>query len=197
MSPHVSSCSPAVPGASRSPQCHGAGSGCQRCQRPWQGAELGRMGISHQPVSLGGSGTPHIPVLSHPSATCTHRAAKGGLQVALMSLHAPLCPCHHPRLFPAPGKGSAWGTPPGMGWGCSPGPGERGRGRRELGAPGKQEPAVDAAHGPCTPSWACRGGHHCVSQLQGGVGSSATPLCPPNPAAPFTPELPSPQFFSA
>lgn len=60
------------------------------------------------------------------------------------------CPCLHPRvpattpgfflpqLLFLPGWGSAWVTPRGMGWGCSPGPGERGRGRREFGAPREQ-----------------------------------------------------------
>lgn len=57
--------------------------------------------------------------------------------------------------------------------------------------PESKAPAVHAAHKPHTPSWACGGGHRCASWLQGGVCSSAAPRCPPNPAVPFNPKLPS------
>lgn len=111
-----------------------------------------------------GPGTLHVPMLSHPSTTCTcsHRAAKQGLWMAPMSLPAPWCPCHYSTLFPAlalllPGPRLSLGDPAGDGsiWGCSPGPGEQGRGRRELGAPGDQALTGDAARGPCTLFWAC------------------------------------------
>lgn len=74
------------------------------------------------------------------------------------------CPCLHPVvpattpgsilpwLFFLLGQGSAWGTPLGMGWGCSPGPGKQGRGKRELGDSGEQALAVDSSHGPHTPT---------------------------------------------
>ena len=55
----------------------------------------------------GDSGTPCIPVLSHPSttSTSTHGVAKRELWVASMSLPAPWCPCLHPGV-PATTLGS-------------------------------------------------------------------------------------------
>lgn len=74
------------------------------------------------------------------------------------------CPCLHPVvpattpgfilpwLFFLLGQGSAWGTPLGVGWGCSPGPGEQGRSKRELGDPGEQSLGMDSSHGSHTPT---------------------------------------------
>lgn len=97
-----------------------------------------------------GPGTPRIPVLSHPSATCTctHRAARRGLQMAPMSLPAPSCPCYYPRLFPAPaplppGLGLSLGDPSGDGLGVLTGARGAGQGQEGIWCPQR------ARHRPC------------------------------------------------
>lgn len=186
MSPPVSSCTPAVPRALQSPRCHGAGGSCQRCQRPWRGAALGCTEISHQSVIPGGQWHPAHP-RAVPSLRHLHLHPQGSKARAAGGTHVPACTLVSlppPQALSCPGCSSSWAGA-GMGWGCSP---EQGRGRRELGAPGEQAPAVDAAHGPHTPSRACRGGHCCASQLQGVFAAWLPPfalqilLCPSLPS---------------
>lgn len=102
MSPPVSVWTVAVARASQSPRCHRAGSGCQQCSGHGEVLHSAAQGYLTGLPCRGSSGTPHIPLLSCPSATCTHRAAKQELQVAPMSLHALWCPCRYYRLFPDP-----------------------------------------------------------------------------------------------
>ena len=121
MSPPVSGCSMAVPGASRSPRCHRARSSCQRCQRPWRGTALGCTGIFCQSVIPRGQWPWHptrpraVPSLHHLHPQGSKVRASGGTRVpacTLVSLPLPqalFCPGSSSSRAGAQPGGPLWG----------------------------------------------------------------------------------------
>lgn len=108
MSPPVSSCTSAVPGASQSPRCHRARSGCQRLRR---GAVLGCTRIFHRSVIPGGQ-WPWHPAHPHavPSLLHLYLHPQGGKTRAASGTHVPayaLVSLPPPLLSSQPG-GPLW-----------------------------------------------------------------------------------------
>lgn len=191
MSPPVSSCTSAVPGASQSPRCHGARSGCQRLRR---GAVLGCTRIFHRSVIPGGQ-WPWHPAHPHavPSLLHLYLHPQGGKTRAASGTHVPayaLVSLPPPLLSSQPG-GPLWvwaggahldqGSRAGAGGSWVP---QESRHRLWM-LPMDLVPHLGHAVVGTTVPPSCRGG----------VCSPTAPLCPPNPAVPFTPELPSPQLL--
>lgn len=124
VSPPVSGCVPAVPGASQSPWCHRAGSGCQQCQWLWRGAVLGCTGIFHQSVITGAAValepcmSPCYPIDLPPAPAPTEWQSEGCAWHPCPHLH-PGVPATTiaflPWLFFFLGQCLAWETPLGMG----------------------------------------------------------------------------------
>lgn len=111
MSPPISSCTLHVPGASQSPWCHGAGSGCQRCRRLWRGTALGCTGIFCQVVIAEGQ-RPWHP--THPRAVSSlrhlHLHPQGCKARAADGTHVPACTLVSlllPQAFSCPSSSSS------------------------------------------------------------------------------------------
>lgn len=151
---------------------------------------------SLSPLGGSGPGTLHVPVLSTTS-TCTHRVAAGRIRVPACTLVS--LPPPQDLSCPSSSSFCAGAQPGGPLWEWAEGAHLLPESR--AGAQGRWVPQ-ESRHQPwmLPTDLVPHPGHAEVGTAMPpscrGVFAARPPrLCPPNPALPFTPELPSPQFL--